>query len=130
MSKQVSITIYRYGELSEQAKSKARDFIESELYELENFWMDESFKDFKSNVLEDEQYSFDQLPQNICYEFDFYDYLGNYEGVMLGKDLIKAFEKFLSDTYDKLTFSESDIQYSADEGYMWFTNDGSLFSRG
>ena len=129
MSKQVSITIYRYDELSENAKSKARDFIKSELYDLENFWMNESLEDFKANVLEDEQYSFDQLPDNISYQWDFNAYLGKYEGVMLGKDLIKAFEKFLIDTYEHLTFSESDIEDFSDEENCWFTDDGSLFSK-
>ena len=130
MSKQVSITTYRYDELSEQAKSKARASIVSRLYDTEYFWMDESLRDFKDNVLEDEQYRFDQLPKNICYQFDFYDYLGEYEGVMLGKDLIKALETFLNDTYEHLTFSESDIEDFSDEENCWFTDDGSLFSKG
>ena len=128
MSKQVSTTIYQYGELSEKAKSKARDFIESELYDTEHFWIDESFSDFKAKVLEDEQYSFDQLPQNICYQWDFNKHLGEYEGTKPGSWLINKFINFCNRTYENLMFEEEDIIAYSNEFNMWFFKDGSIFS--
>lgn len=130
MSKQISFTVYRYDELTEKARGNARYFIEGELYDREYCSMTQSLDDFMKNVFENELYRFDQLPRNARYQLDFYDDLGKYEGSMSGKSLIKLFRTFLENTYEKLTFSELDIQHFAGEANLWFYKDGSIFNRG
>lgn len=124
MSKQVTITVYRYEELTDKAKRRAENNILYELYEHEEYWMDESIDDFENNIFEDEQYRFDQLPNNICYEWDFSDYLGEYEGTKSGKWLISEFKKFLNDTWNKLAFEDEVIEDWADSNNMYFYEDG------
>lgn len=124
MSKQVNITVYRYEELTDKAKRRAENNILYELYEHEEYWMDESIKDFENNILEDEQYRFDQLPDSICYEWDFSDYLGEYEGTKSGKWLISEFKKYLNDTWDKLVFEDEVIEDWVDSNNMYFYEDG------
>ena len=124
MSKQVNVTVYRYEELTDEAKRRAENNILYELYEQEEYWMDESLNDFEINIFEDEQYRFDQLPDNICYEWDFSDYLGEYEGTKSGKWLISEFKKFLKDTWDKLAFEDEVIEDWADSTNMYFYEDG------
>ena len=124
MSKQVNLTVYRYEELTDEAKRRAENNILYELYEHEEYWMDESLKDFENNIFEDEQYRFDQLPENICYEWDFSDYLGEYEGTKSGKWLISEFKKYLKDTWDKLAFEDEVIEDWADSNNMYFYEDG------
>lgn len=129
MSKQVSTTVYRYDELSEQAQSKARNFIESELYDTEHFFMDESFEDFKKHIFDDEDYTYEQLPDNICYQWDFNKHIGKYEGTKPGSWLINEFIKFCNRTYENLMFEEEDIIAYSNEFDMWFFEDGSIFSK-
>ena len=130
MSKQVNVTVYHYEELSDKAKVQARNLITQELLEQEEFWMNESFMDFDRYVIEDQEYTFTELPDNICYQWDFKDYLGEYEGTKSGKWLIDNFSKFLSRTYDNLFFEEKDIIDYTTECDLWFFKDGSLFSEG
>lgn len=124
MSKQVTMTVYRFEELSDKAKTKAENNIIYELYDCEEYWMDESLKDFENNILEDEYYKYNQLPDNTCYQWDFNDCLGEYEGTKSGKWLIGEFKKFLNDTWDKLAFEDEVIRDWADSNNMYFYKDG------
>lgn len=124
MSKQVTMTVYRYEELSLEAKRRAENNILYELYEQEEYWMNESLEDFEINIFEDEEYRHDQLPDNICYEWDFSDYLGEYEGTKSGKWLIDEFRKFLNKTWDELAFEDEVIIAYTHDCNMWFYEDG------
>ena len=124
MSKQVNLTVYRYEELTDEAKRRAENNILYELYEQEEYWMNESLNDFENNIFEDEQYRFDQLPDGVCYEWDFSDYLGEYEGTKSGKWLISEFKKYLKDTWEHLVFEDEVIKDWADSTNMYFYEDG------
>ena len=129
MSKQVNVTVYRYEELSGKAKTKAENLITQELLEQEEFWMNESFTDFKRYIVEDQEYTSNQLPDNICYQWDFIEYLGRYEGTKSGKWLIDEFIRFLNRTYENIIFEEKDVIAYTTEFELWFFEDGSLFNR-
>lgn len=129
MSKQVNITVYRQGELSEKAKSKAKLYILGCLYDDEHQWLTESFNDFKKHIFDDEEYTYEQLPDNICYQWDFNKHIGEYEGTKPGSWLINEFINFCNRTYENLMFEEEDIIAYSNEFDMWFFEDGSIFSK-
>lgn len=128
MSKQVNITVYRYEELQDKAKVRARNLITQQLLNYEEYWMSDSLNDFEVNIFEDEEYRYDQLPDNMCYQWDFNDYLGKYEGTKSGKWLIAEFKRYLNDVWYKLDFEEKDIIDYATENDLWFFKEGSLFN--
>lgn len=129
MSKQVNITVYRYEELLDRAKRRARNYILDSLYDDEHQWLTESFEDFKKHIFDDEEYTYEQLPDNICYQWDFNKHIGEYEGTKPGSWLINEFINFCNRTYENLMFEEEDIIAYSNEFDMWFFEDGSIFSK-
>lgn len=130
--KEVTITLYEYGELeSITAKRSASEYIQRCLRENEIFWIDECYNQLTKYIDCKHRYTHRHLHDicydiGICYLMDFCDQF-DFCNQFSGESIINGWLCFADEYFTSLQWDESDIEQYASDREMYFTKNGKIW---